>query len=117
MAALRQWIRRWGEVKGCEQLVTWVEENIEETFSVGRLLVNHRRSMTSNDMLEGLNQDIKRRMRFVRVLPSEESYLSLIRSLAVDTHEHGVTGSLYLTDELSLQQVLEETLSALQEAA
>ena len=45
-------IRRWGDEPGCEKLVSWVEDNIEETLSVYRLPCAHRVRMKSTNMLE-----------------------------------------------------------------
>ena len=67
--ALQAWVARWGDEPGCEKLVTWVEEHIEETFSVYRLPRRHRRRMKSTNMLERFNEEIRRRTRVVRIFP------------------------------------------------
>ncbi len=38
-------------------------------------------------MLEGLNEEIRRRTRVVRIFPNRESCLRLARALAVETQE------------------------------
>jgi transposase-like protein len=49
--------------------------------------------MKSTNMLECLNQEIKRRTHVVRIFPSAESCLRLVRALAVETHENWLEGS------------------------
>ena len=51
-AALKDWVNRWGDVAGYRRLVDWVEENVEETFTVYLLPAGHRRRMKSTNMLE-----------------------------------------------------------------
>ena len=100
--ALRTWVARWGDEPGCNQLVTWVEEHIEETFSVYRLPRRHRRRMKSTNMLERYNEEIRRRTRVVRIFPNEASCLRLIRALSVETHDHWISGKRYLTGRIGL---------------
>ena len=80
LAALKDWVNRWGDVAGYWRLVDWVEENVEETFTVYRLPAGHRRRMKSTNMLERLNEEIRRRTRVVRIFPNEASCLRLIRA-------------------------------------
>ena len=79
-AALKVWVNRWGDVAGYRRLVDRVEENVEETFTVYRLPGGHRWRMKSTNMLERLNEEIRRRTRVVRIFPNEASCLRLIRA-------------------------------------
>ena len=101
-AALQAWVERWGDEPGCDKLVTWVEEHIEETFSVYRLPRRHRRRMKSTNMLERFNEEIRRRTRVVRIFPNAASCLRLIRALAAETHEQWISGKRYLTGRIGL---------------
>ena len=96
-AALKAWVNRWGDVAGYRRLVDWVEENVEETFTVYLLPAGHRRRMKSTNMLERLNGEIRRRTRVVRIFPNDASCLRLIRALSVETHEKWLTGCCQLT--------------------
>ncbi len=58
--------------------------------------------MKSTNMLERFNEEIRRRTRVVRIFPNEASCLRLIRALAVETHEHWISGKRYLTGEIGL---------------
>ena len=99
---LAVWRDRWGDERGCAKLVDWVEENVEETLSVYRLPREHRKRMKSTNMLERLNEEIRRRTRVARIFPNEGSCLRLVRALAVETHEQWVTGRCYLTGRIGL---------------
>ena len=79
-------------------LCTWVEENIEETLTYYRLPLPHHKHMKSTNMLERLNQEIKRRTHVVRIFLSRER-LRLVRALAVETHEDWPETSRYLNME------------------
>ena len=47
-----------------------MEENIEETLTYYRLPLPHHKHMKSTNMLERLNQEIKRRTHVVRIFPN-----------------------------------------------
>jgi transposase-like protein len=95
---LAQWLERWGQKY--PKLCCWVEENIGETFTFYHLPLQHHKHMKSTNMLERLNEEIKRRTRVVRIFPNEASCLRLIRALAVETHEGWLEASRYLNMEL-----------------
>ena len=52
--------------------------------------------MKSTNMLERLNEEIKRRTYVVRIFPNTESCLRLVRALAVETHENWMEANRYL---------------------
>ena len=57
--SLALWLTKWqGKYP---KLTGWVEDNIEETFSFYRLPLAHHKHLKSTNMLERLNQEIKRR--------------------------------------------------------
>lgn len=88
------WLLRWQEKY--PKLCAWVEDNIEETLSFYRLPCGHHKHLKSTNMLERLNEEIKRRTQVVRIFPNEESCLRLIRALAVETHENWIEANRYL---------------------
>jgi transposase-like protein len=65
-----------------------VEQNLEETLSFHRFPGQHHKHLESTNMLERLNEEIKRRTQVVRIFPNAESSLRLIRTLAVETHDN-----------------------------
>ena len=64
-----------------------MEDHIEETWTFYRLPRQHHKHLKSTNMLERLNEEIRRRTRVVRIFPNHDSCLRLIRALAVETHE------------------------------
>jgi putative transposase len=97
-ADLAAWLSKWQSKY--PKLCDWVEENIEETFAFYRLPRAHHKHLKSTNMLERLNQEIKRRTHVVRIFPNDESCLRLVRALAVEIHEEWIEGTRYLNMEL-----------------
>lgn len=64
-----------------------MEENIGEILTFYRLPSTRHEHMKSTDMLERLNEEIKRRTRVVRIFPSVQSCLHLMKALTAETHE------------------------------
>ena len=93
-ADLNSWLARW-ETK-YPKLCNWVEENIEQTLSFYRLPRQHHKHLKSTNMLERLNEEIRRRTRVVRIFPNEASCLRLVRALCVETHEEWLEANRYL---------------------
>lgn len=99
---LAAWITKWqGKYP---KLVDWVESNIGETLTFYRLPRQHHKHMKSTNMLERLNEEIKRRTRVVRIFPNAQSCLRLIRALCVETHETWLEDSRYLNMTLLAEQ-------------
>lgn len=107
---LAQWIAKW-QAK-YPKLVDWVENNIEETLSFYRLPLAHHKHMKSTNMLERLNQEIKRRTLVVRIFPNPQSCLRLVRALAVEIHENWLEVTRYLNMD-HLREHKKENLRAL----
>ena len=91
---LAQWLAKW-QAKYAK-LCAWVEDNIEETLTYYRLPLAHHKHMKSTNMLERLNQEIKRRTHVVRIFPNADSCLRLVRALAVEIHENWLEALRYL---------------------
>lgn len=107
---IAQWIMKWqGRYP---KLVAWVEENVEETLTYYRLPRAHHKHMKSTNMLERLNQELKRRTLVVRIFPNTASCLRLSRALAIETHEDWLEAIRYLNME-HLKEHKKETLRAL----
>jgi putative transposase len=71
---LAAWLLRWQEKY--PKLCAWVEENIEETLTFYRLPREHHKHLKSTNMLERINQELKRRTDVIRIFPNEESCLA-----------------------------------------
>ena len=89
------------------------EENIDETLTFYRLPRQHHKHLKSTNMLERLNEEIKRRTHVVRIFHNGESCLRLVRALAVETHENWLEQHRYL----NMDDLHEHKKEALRRAA
>src|SRR5215208_2077028 len=108
---LAAWIAKWGT--RYPRLVAWVEETIEETLTFYRLPRQHHKHLKSTNMLERLNEEIRRRTYVVRIFPNAASCCRLVRALAVETHENWLEAHRYL----NMEDLKEHKKNQLREAA
>jgi len=80
-----------------ENVRQWLEDSIEDTLAVYALPAEHRKKMRTTNMLERLNEELKRRSRVVRIFPNEESCLRLLSALCQETSE-AWDGRRYLSE-------------------
>jgi putative transposase len=104
------WLAKWQPKY--PKLCLWGEDNIEETLTYYRLPLPHHKHMKSTNMLERLNQEIKRRTHVVRIFPNAESCLRLVRALAVEMHENWLEATRYLNMD-HLKEHKKEALRAM----
>jgi transposase-like protein len=104
---LAAWIGKWQSKY--PRLVAWVEDSIEETLTFYRLPRQHHKHLKSTNMLERLNEEIKRRTHVVRIFPNAESCLRLVRALCVETHENWLEAHRYLNMDY-LRELKKEAL-------
>jgi len=91
---IAQWLTKWAAKY--PKLTSWVEENVEETLTYYRLPLPHHKHMKSTNMLERLNQELKRRTLVVRIFPNAASCLRLVRALSAEIHEGWLEATRYL---------------------
>ena len=99
---LAAWLKKWQSKY--PKLCDWVEANIEETLTFYRLPRQHHKHLKSTNMLERLNEEIKRRTHVVRIFPHEASCLRLIRALAAEIHEDWIEATRYLNMTMLKEQ-------------
>jgi len=108
---LAAWLARWQE--RYPKLCLWVEANIEETFTFYRRPREHHKHLKSTNLLERLNEELKRRTHVIRIFPNEASCLRLVRALAVEQHEEWLEGAWYRDmDPLREQRKVKLALAA-----
>lgn len=95
---LGAWLSKWSA--RYPKLCNWVEEHIEETFTFYRWPLPHHKHLKSTNMLERINEELKRRSHVVRIFPNPDSCLRLMRALAVEIHEDWIEQHRYLNMEL-----------------
>jgi transposase-like protein len=107
---LATWLGKWGN--RYPRLCEWVEANIEETLTFYRMPQAHHKHMKSTNMLERLNEELKRRTLVVRIFPNVGSCLRLIRALAVEIHEDWIEATRYLNMDLLAERLKEQRREA-----
>lgn len=110
-ADLAAWLAKWSS--RYPRLTSWAEENIERTLTFFRLPRQHHKHLKSTNMLERLNEEIRRRTYVVRIFPNAESCLRLVRALAVETHENWMEANRYI----NMDDLREHKKLALRQAA
>lgn len=101
-ADLAAWLKRWE--RRYPRLTDWAEEAIGETLTFYRLPRQHHKHLKSTNLLERLNEEIKRRTRVVRIFPNPESCLRLVRALCAETHETWLEDNRYINMDLLKEQ-------------
>ncbi len=94
--------------KHCQKSVAFNLRKVPEiTCSVTtfyRLPKEHHKHLKSTNVLERLNQELKRRTQVIRIFPHPESCLRLVRALAVEIHEAWLESPRYLNMEPLAEQ-------------
>jgi transposase-like protein len=78
------------------KLATWLEANVPEGLTVFTLPIKLRRRLRTNNLLERLNREIKRRTRVATLFPNEDSLLRLATAVLMETDEEWQTEKRYL---------------------
>jgi len=61
----------------------------------------HRRRLRTSNMLERLNEEIKRRTLVATLFPNEASLLRLVSAVLAEVDEEWQTGKCYLKPEIN----------------
>ena len=107
---LAAWLQRWQ--RKYPKLTNWVEENIGSTLTFYRLPRLHHKHLKSTNMLERLNEEIRRRTLVVRIFPNAASCLRLVRALCAEIHETWLEDNRYLNMDLLREQRKEQLRKA-----
>jgi transposase-like protein len=84
--------------KTAPKLVKWAEENLREGFTVFGFPATHRRRLRTTNLVERLNEEIRRRTRVARLFPNEASCLRLVTAVVMEIAEDWQTADKrYLT--------------------
>jgi putative transposase len=90
-------------VKKCRttapKLAEWLEASVPEGLAIFALPPGHRRRLRTSNMLERLNEEIKRRTRVAGLFPNEASALRLVSAVLMEISEDWETNRMYLTME------------------
>lgn len=98
---LRQMVESYA--KSAPLLATWLETNIPEGLNCFELPKAHQKRMRTTNMVERVNQELKRRTRVIRIFPNVDSLLRVIIARLSELSDHWETGKVYLTMHLKSQ--------------
>jgi len=81
------------------ELAQWMEDNLSEGLTVFDFPAAHRRRLRTTNVLERLNQEIKRRTRVATLFPNEAALLRLVSAVLIEISAEWETGKVYLSLE------------------
>jgi transposase-like protein len=73
--------------KTAPKLAAWAEEALPQGFTVFSLPAAHRRRLRTTNLVERLNEEIRRRTRVARLFPNEASCLRLVSAVLMEIAE------------------------------
>lgn len=79
-----------------KKLAAWLETNVPQGLTVLDFPREHRRRLRTNNCVERLNREIKRRTRVATQFPNEASLLRLATAVLIETDEEWQTEKRYL---------------------
>jgi transposase-like protein len=79
-----------------KKLAAWLEANVPEGLTVFDIPPGHRRRLRTNNTLERLNREIKRRTRVASIFPNEASLLRLATAVLLEIDDEWQTEKRYL---------------------
>ena len=74
----------------------WLEEHFAEGLTFFDFPKEHRKKIRTNNLMERMNREQKRRTRTVRLFPGVESCERLVVTIAMRIHEDWATSRRYL---------------------
>ena len=79
-------------------LADWIEENVPEGLSVLRLgwPAHHQRRLRTNNMLERIYKEVRRRTKVVSIFPNAASLLRLVSAIFMEIDEDWQSQKVYL---------------------
>ncbi len=83
----------------CPKAVETLEEGLEDALTFLAFPKLDARKVSSNNMLERLNKEIRRRTRVVGIFPNPESYLRLVTVYLMEYSEDWSVARSYLSEE------------------
>ena len=81
------------------RLVAWLETAVPEGLTVLTLPAAQRKRLRTTNVLERLNEEIRRRTRVALLFPNEASLLRLASAVLIEISEDWETGKIYLPQE------------------
>ena len=83
--------------KGAPLLATWLETDIPEGLNCFELPKAHQERMRTTNMVERVNQELKRRTRVIRIFPNVAPLLRVIIARLSELSDDWETGKVHLS--------------------
>ena len=83
----------------CPKAIETLEDGLEDSLTFLAFPSLDARKVSSNNMLERLNKEIRRRTRVVGIFPNPESYLRLVTTYLMEYSEDWSVSRSYLSEE------------------
>ena len=93
------------------QAISILEEGLEESLQFFSFHEIDSRKISSTNLLERLNREIRRRTKVVGIFPSMDSYVRLVTSYLIEYSEDWSSGRSYINPKIieELQMQLAKT--------
>jgi len=88
-----------------------LESGLEDSLQFYHFEQVDHRKISSTNMLERLNREIRRRTNVVGVFPNQDSYIRLVTSYLMEYHEDWSSGRSYINPKI-LQEIQEQRKAA-----
>lgn len=85
--------------KRAPRFTEWLEENGAEGMTFYSYPREHWKKIRTVNVVERLNEEVKRRTRVARLFPNEASCERLVTAVVMEIHEEWISGKKYLTME------------------
>ena len=82
--------------KSAPRLTAWAEENLTEGLTVLQFPAEHWRRIRTSNVIERVNEEIRRRTRVAGIFPNDASCLRLVSAVLMEISEDWETGKVYL---------------------
>jgi putative transposase len=83
--------------KTAPRLAAWLEENVREGLTVFNLPAAHRRKLRTSNMLERLNEEVRRRIKVIGSFPNSASALRLMSFVLMERGDDWGSSKRYVT--------------------
>jgi len=85
-----------GHCQNAPKLSKWAESALPEGFTFFKFPDDHRKRIRTSNVLERVNEEVKRRTRVARIFPNEKSCLRLVTAVLMEISEEWQSGKRYL---------------------
>jgi putative transposase len=105
---------------GCQKAHDLLDEAFADITAIFSLPPSYRRKLRTTNMIERLNEELRRRERVIRIFPNADSVLRLLGAILLETHEQWISGRAYTTMdryELDRQEMPHANLTIVEKTA